>query len=151
MGEGRSSSLQAPATEGSATGLLNREKDPAEEPAGPPRSEFDEGRRRFTWASLIAIALTAVPFLWILWFDWGPRDLVRPSIYQNNFYDLQARAMFHGHFSLASGSLGLEGFVYGGHTYTYFGLFPSVIRMPILLFTSRSTGSSHRPTSWQPG
>ena len=78
--------------------------------------------------------------MWILWSDWGPIDPVRRAVYQDNFYDLQARAMFHGHLSLAPGTLGLEGFVYGGRTYTYFGLFPSIIRMPILLFTSSLDG-----------
>ena len=86
------------------------------------------------------MALMAVPFLWILWSSWGPANLLRPSVYQDNFYDLQARAMFHGHLSLATGSLGIEGFVHDGRTYTYFGLFPSIIRMPILLVTSSLDG-----------
>ena len=48
--------------------------------------------------------------------------------------------MFHGHLSLANGALGLEGFVHAGRTYTYFGLFPSIIRIPILLVTSSLDG-----------
>ena len=48
--------------------------------------------------------------------------------------------MFHGRLSLAPGSLGLEGFVHDGRTYTYFGLFPSIIRMPVLLVTSSLDG-----------
>ena len=112
---------------------------------GEPRSELDRGRRRFTWAAVIAIAVTAVPFVWILFSDWGPFQLLRPAVYQDNFYDLQARAMFHGHLSLPNGSLGLEGFVYDGRTYTYFGLFPSIIRMPILLVTSSLDGRLTAP------
>ena len=104
------------------------------------RSDLDAGRRRFTFASLIAIALTAVPFVWILWSDWGPANPLRQSIFQSNFFDLQARAMFHGHLSLPNGILGIEGFVNQGRTYTYFGLFPSIIRMPILLVTSSLDG-----------
>ncbi len=104
------------------------------------RSDLDAGRRRFTWASLIAIALTAVPFVWILWSDWGPTNPLRESIFQSNFFDLQARAMFHGRLSLPNGILGIEGFVHDGRTYTYFGLFPSIIRMPILLVTSSLDG-----------
>ena len=34
----------------------------------------------FTWASLLAIALTGVPFMWILWSDWGPIDPVRRAL-----------------------------------------------------------------------
>jgi hypothetical protein len=102
-----------------------------------PQSALDAGRRRFTWAAVIAIALTAIPFIWLLWSLWGPVNPFRLSNYQDNFYDLQARAMFHGRLSLANGALGIEGFVHDGRTYTYFGLFPSIIRMPILLVTSR--------------
>lgn len=141
MGEGTTSSLEILPDEGSVADLDDREAQPIEEPAATRlRTPYDVGRRRFTWASLIAIALTGVPFMWILWSDWGPVDPVRRAVFQDNFYDAQARAMFHGHLSLASGSLGLEGFVYGGRTYTYFGLFPSIIRMPIFLFTSSLDG-----------
>ena len=116
----------------------------AAEGTGPPvatdgeamRSALAVGRRRFVVAATTGIALMAVPFLWILWSLWGPVNLLRPTVYENNFYDLQARAMFHGHLSLAPGSLGIEGFVHDGRTYTYFGLFPSIVRMPILLVTS---------------
>jgi hypothetical protein len=53
--------------------------------------------------------------------------------------------MFHGHLWLANGSLGIEGFVHGGHTYTYFGLFPSIIRMPILAVTGSLDGRLTAP------
>ena len=64
---------------------------------GAQALELDAGRRRFTWASVVAIALMAVPFVWILWSVWGPVNPLRPSNYQDNFYDLQTRAMFQGH------------------------------------------------------
>ena len=102
----------------------------------PLQSLLDAGRRRFTWASLLAIALMAVPFVWILWSLWGPPNPLRNTAFEDNFYELQARAMFHGHLHLANGAIGIEGFVHAGRTYTYFGLFPSIIRMPILLVTS---------------
>ena len=104
------------------------------------RTPFDVGRRRFTIASLIAMGLTAIPFIWILWSEWGPPTLFRQAVYEDNFFDLQTRAMFHGHLSLPNGALGLEGFVHDGRTYTYFGLFGSIIRMPILLITSSLDG-----------
>ena len=117
----------------------------ADSVAAPP-SELDAGRRRFTWAALIATALTAVPFVWILWSLWGSANPLRLSVYEDNFYDLQARAMFHGRLSLPSGSIGIEGFVHDGRTYTYFGLFPSIIRMPILLVTSSLDGRLTGPS-----
>ncbi len=91
-------------------------------------------------ATVTAFAVVTVPYVWLLWSLWGPVNLLRPSDYENNFYDLQTRAMFHGHLWLANGSLGIEGFIHGGHTYTYFGLFPSIIRMPILALTSSLDG-----------
>ena len=122
--------------------MVTREREGTSPPPSEDASlsELNAGRRRFTIAALIAIAITAVPFLWLLWSSWGPVNPLRLSVYQDNFYDLQARAMFHGHLALASGALGLEGFVHDGRTYTYFGLFPSIIRMPVLLVTSSLDG-----------
>jgi hypothetical protein len=105
-----------------------------------PLTGFDLGRRRFTFAALVAMGVTAIPFIWILWSEWSSATLFRQAVYEDNFFDLQARAMFHGHLSLPNGALGLEGFVHDGRTYTYFGLFGSIIRMPILLITSSLDG-----------
>ena len=54
--------------------------------------------------------------------------------------------MFHGHLSLPPADLGIEGFVHDGRTYTYFGIFPSLLRMPILLLTSRFDGDLTAPS-----
>lgn len=79
----------------------------------------------------------AIPFLWVLWDLWsGTLDPLR-SVGPDTFYDLQARAMLHGHLSLPPGKLGIEAFVHDGRQYTYFGIFPSLLRMPVLLLTSR--------------
>jgi hypothetical protein len=111
------------------------------EVAGGPRTENprrpDPSLRRFTIASVVGIAVASVPFLWVLWDLWtGKANLLRKEAYQSNFYDLQARAILHGHLYLPAGSLGIEGYVHDHRTYTYFGLFPSLLRMPILAFTS---------------
>ena len=143
MGKGPASSLQtAPLGERRVVSLED-EMDGTELAAGDEavlRSDLEAGRRRFIWAALVAIGVTTVPFVWILWSDWGPVNPLRQSIFQSNFFDLQARAMFHGHLSMPNGTLGIEGFVHDGKTYTYFGLFPSIIRMPILLVTSSLDG-----------
>jgi hypothetical protein len=144
---------------GSSVGVATVEGDASQQPAGgddapsvatrsaaeSARPEMDASRRRFTYASLVAIGLTGIPFVWISWVLWGSFNPVRLSVYQDNFYDLQARAMFHGHLSLQTGSLGIEGFGHDGRTYTYFGLFPSLIRMPILLFTNSLDGKLTAP------
>ncbi len=96
-------------------------------------------RRRFIVAVGIGLAAVVVPYLWVLsdLFTGSP-SLVRTAQsdgYASNFYDLQTRAMFHGHLYIANGALGGEAFVHDGRQYTYFGLFPSLIRMPMLAVT----------------
>jgi hypothetical protein len=147
-GQSTGGSLQVASPPGSVGDWIEPEQpdeDLGTADAAAPHSELAAGRRRFTWAALIAIVLTAVPFIWILWSDWGPPAPLRLSNYQDNFYDLQTRAMFQGHLHLAAGALGLEGFVHDGRTYTYFGLFPSIIRMPILLVTNSLDGRLTAP------
>ena len=107
--------------------------------------ESDLGRRRFTVAVLVGAAAAAVPFCWTLWSLWGSPDFLRHTTYQSNFYDLQTRSMFHGHLWLTNGAIGIEAFVHGGHQYTYFGLFPSLVRMPVLAVTSSLDGKLVAP------
>lgn len=107
--------------------------------------ETNESRRRFCTAAGIATAVMAVPYLWILWGPWTSPNPIRKTVFEDNFYDLQARAIFHGHLWLANGAVGIEAFVHGGHQYTYFGLFPSLIRMPVLLVTSSLDGKLTAP------
>ena len=103
-------------------------------------------RRRFTWAVLIGIGVITVPYLWTLWDLWsGSVDPLR-SVAPDNFYDIQARALFHGHLYIPNGSIGVEAFVYHGHAYTYFGLFPALLRMPVLLLTSSFDGRLTAPS-----
>jgi hypothetical protein len=98
------------------------------------------GRRRFVVAVVAAQALAAIPYLWILWGPWESSNPLRKTAFEDNFYDLQARAIFHGHLYLKNGAVGIEAFVHNGHQYTYFGLFPSLLRMPVLLVTSSLDG-----------
>jgi len=88
--------------------------------------------QRFTRVAVVAMAVASVPFVWVLTGLWTGRFDPARHVVANAFYDLQATAMLHGHLWVPTGSLGLEGWVHGGHTYTYFGLFPSLLRLPIL-------------------
>ncbi|MBF6557978.1 MAG: hypothetical protein IVW52_17865 [Acidimicrobiales bacterium] len=110
-----------------------------------PLAEIAASRRRFTIAALLGIAVMALPFIAILWGPWESPNPIRKTAYEDNFYDLQARAMFHGHLWLAKGAIGIEAFVHAGREYTYFGLFPSLIRMPILAVTSSLDGKLSAP------
>jgi hypothetical protein len=49
--------------------------------------------------------------------------------------------MFHGHLYVANGALGSEAFVHDGREFTYFVLFPSLIRMPVPWRVSQIMGS----------
>ena len=114
------------------------------------RTTGGPSKRRFLIAVLIGIAAVAIPYLWILCDLWtGSPSLFRTAWsngYAGIFYDLQARAMFHGHFFVADGALAGEAFVHGGHQYTYFGIFPSLLRMPVLLVTGSLDGRLSAPS-----
>jgi hypothetical protein len=110
------------------------------------RSPADPSRRRFAIGTIAGTAFTLPVLLWVLWDLWsGSLNPLRAVPY-DNFYELQARALFHGHLYLPNGSMGIEAFVHDGHQYTYFGLFPSLIRVPILLVTSSFDGRMTAPS-----
>lgn len=103
--------------------------------------------RRFSVAALVGTAVAAIPFVWTLWDLWtATPDPLRSTETETNFYDLQARAMLHGHLYVPNGSIGVEGFIHAGREYTYFGLFPSIIRLPILLVTHSLDGKLTAPS-----
>ena len=88
----------------------------------------------------VGVAVIVVSTLLFTWFaTTGGRSLFGPDVF-GGFFDLQGRAMFHGHLNVPAGSLGFEGFLVDGRTYTYFGVFPSILRMPVLLLTDRLDG-----------
>ena len=94
---------------------------------------------------VIGIAAMGIPFLYLLWDLWSGSPNPLRGVPYDNFYDLQARAMFHGHLSLPGGQMGIEAFKHDGRDYTYFGIFPSLIRMPILLVTNAFDGDLTGP------
>lgn len=100
----------------------------------------DLSRRRFVIAVGIALLLTGIVYVLVLWGPWEALNPLRKTAFEDNFYDLQARAIFHGHLYLRNGAIGIEAFVHDGRQYTYFGLFPSLLRMPVLIFTSQLDG-----------
>jgi hypothetical protein len=100
------------------------------------RSTAELSRRRFIIAVIVGTAIVLPPLLWVLWDLWSGTVNPLRAVPYDNFYDLQARAMFHGHLNIAPGNMGIEAFVHHGRQFTYFGVFPSLLRMPILLVTS---------------
>ena len=104
------------------------------------------GRRNFTLAVLIGTASVGLILLWVLWDLWSSSADPLRTAPADFFYDIQAHAMFHGHLNVKNGSLGIEGFLHNGKTYTYFGIFPSLLRMPVLLITNRFDGALTAPS-----
>jgi len=102
--------------------------------------------KRFVISVTVALALVSIPYLWILWNMWGGSWSFLRAVEPANFYELQARALFAGHLWITHGALSIEGFNHDGHQYMYFGLFPTLIRMPILALTHRFDGKLTAPS-----
>ena len=89
-------------------------------------------------ASIAGVVAGLVPFLAVLWnLRLDPLRTPRVDRFGSNFYDIQARALFHGHLAVPDLILGIESFVVDGRTYMYFPPFPAILRMPVLLLTDR--------------
>ena len=118
-------------------------------PKAADRSELELhelNRRRFTIAILIGIGIMAIPYLLVLWDLWSGSVHPLRGVGPDEFYDYQARAMFHLRLNVPAGKLGIEAFVHDGRQYTYYGIFPSLIRMPVLLLTNRFDGDLTAPS-----
>jgi hypothetical protein len=66
--------------------------------------------------------------------------------YTSDFYDSQARRLFGGRLSVELETFGLEAFRSGDGFQTYFGLFPALLRMPLLAITGRFDGRLTQPS-----
>jgi hypothetical protein len=114
---------------------------PATEREAEASQRDDSSRRRFTIAAMLGIGVAAIPYLWVLWdHRFEPLRTAWPGGAFSNFYEIQARALFDGHWDVPKGSLAIEAFVIDGKEYMYFGPFLSVLRMPIMVVTDRLDG-----------
>jgi len=109
-------------------------------------TDGDRGLGRFRVAVAVGFGAVTIPYLWVLWDLWTGFYTPFRKLATDNFYDLQGHAMLGGHLWVPKGSLGIEAFVHGGRDYTYFGLFPSLIRLPILAVTHSMDGRLTAPS-----
>ncbi|HEX2576037.1 MAG TPA: hypothetical protein VHK88_06785 [Aquihabitans sp.] len=100
-------------------------------------TETAAGDRAFARIALAVGAVSVLAFTWSL--TLGRGDLAQARGFAEVF-DLQARALLDGRLAVPEGSLGFEGFVIDGRTYAYFGIFPALLRLPVLLVTDRFDG-----------
>jgi hypothetical protein len=102
--------------------------------------------RRFVIAAVVGMGLVTVPYLYVLWdLFTGEVSGTRPS-FPGAFYEDQARALVHGHLWIPYSQLGIEAFFNGGRAYTYFGLFPSLIRLPFMALFPHLGGKMTAPS-----
>ena len=73
---------------------------------------------------------------------WSGGISLTRAVQPSKFYSFQAQAMLHGHLWVKPGSIGIEGFVVHHRTYTYFGIFPSLLRMPFLAVAPHLSASA---------
>jgi hypothetical protein len=112
-----------------------------EPPSREPPPVAGSPVRRFEVVAVTAIVAAGVVYFWVLWDLWsGTLDPLRTINAVHSAYDAQARAILNGRLTLPNGSISGEAFIHNGHTYTYFGIFPSILRMPILLMTHSLDG-----------
>jgi hypothetical protein len=95
------------------------------------------GRRRLRRAWLAGAVPALLLYAWVL--TAGHGNFLQHQFF-DDFFDLQARSMLHGRLDVPTDRVGFEGFVTGGRTYVYFGVVPSLLRMPVLVLTDNADG-----------
>lgn len=86
----------------------------------------------------ISITISTFVFVWVL--TAGTFDIFAWQFRAGDFYEAQARSWLRGTWAIEPGILGIEAFEVNGSEYTYFGVFPSLLRVPVVLFTRRFDG-----------
>lgn len=135
--------LARPAHSSNAVSLTDqRVAVPATSIPEPSTKDSCRDLRRFQSVAVGVIAAAGLPYLWVLWDLWSGRvNPLRPNgANEIPVYDAQARALMHGHLWVSPGSIHFETWFHGGHEYTYFGIFPSLLRIPVFVFTSSLDG-----------
>jgi hypothetical protein len=107
---------------------------------GPEPSRTHD-QRLIKQSSTWGLALGGIAYFLVLFdFRLDPLRTAVPQGFASNFFDLQAKAFMQGHLWVPDGSLGIEGFVVRGRTYTYFPPFPALLRIPVMLVTHEFDG-----------
>ncbi|MGO9343394.1 MAG: hypothetical protein ACLP6E_12885 [Acidimicrobiales bacterium] len=99
--------------------------------------------RRFARSCAVAIALCGAAFSWLV--TDGTFNFLQSAPF-SNFYDVQARSLLHGTWSMPASVLTIEGIRIDGQTYMYYGPMPAILRIPILIFTHRLDGRLTQPS-----
>ncbi len=114
-----------------ATTAAGRQHRPGTADSGDAADTADENRRTFLRSTVAGSIAAFVVFTVLL--------TRKPSVF-GGILDAQARALFHGRWNVPLDTLGFEAFAVHGKFYTYFGIWPSIVRMPVLVVTHRFDG-----------
>jgi hypothetical protein len=87
--------------------------------------------RRFAVGSAIGAVLGFAAFAFVVTGGQGGLAGREPL---GGFFDSQAKALLDGHWDVPGSEVFIEGFQLGDKVYTYFGIWPTVLRMPVLAF-----------------
>ena len=93
-------------------------------------------RARFVRANLVGGGVGVAICVWLLAI--APTNALTTLL--GSIDDEQARRLFQGHWDLPLKDLAIEAFKIHGHYETYFGIWPAVLRMPVLAVTHRFDG-----------
>ena len=120
-------------------GRRRRSREPDVVDAAAPVDLTSQRRRRR--ATRGGLTVGAVVYLLAL-LNYGT-DLGRRANgfgFASNFFDIQGRALLDGDLAVPTGSLSIEGFSQRGSEYTYFGPWPALLRLPVLVTTREFDG-----------
>lgn len=92
---------------------------------------------------MASIGLSTVAFAWMV--TQGTWNFLQRTDF-SNFYDVQGRAILAGKLSMPPSVLWIEGITIHGRTYMYYGVFPALLRIPVLLVTHRLDGRMTQPS-----
>ena len=132
-----------------ATEVAEADEPEAAEPVTPLDDVVEVGRpRRRLGALWYALAFTVGALLAAFVFSWtlttGSLDFERRVPFADNFYDVQARRLFDGHWDMPLRVVSVEGYKHDGKLYMYFGPVPAFLRMPVLALSDVGNGELTR-------
>ena len=90
------------------------------------------GRKRFRRWILLGVACVLPVYAYVLFDLFSGFPYFNRALGPSGFYTYQASSMLHGHLWMRPSDLGIEAFTHAGRSYTYFGVFPSILRMPFV-------------------
>jgi hypothetical protein len=114
--------------------------------AGDAAPAGSRARDRRRWSIACAVAGLFAVILFAALLSAGDRTLLVTEPFGSDFYDAQAHALMHGRWNVPARVVGIDGFQVGSKYYMYFGIWPSVLRMPVLLLSSSLSGKLTRPS-----